>query len=120
MYRNCKKCCAFNNHMATFNEDAIETKCNNVNNSMNMANWANYEDECMCGFEEEENVFPDNPMLAQSYVPWQTMNKTFTPCVGLKMGTIYPELVSPYVPCQSIEENAFIKAKNEIGKGCNK
>ena len=46
MYRNCKKCCAFNNHMATFNEDAIETKCNNVNNSMNMANWANYEDEC--------------------------------------------------------------------------
>ena len=26
MYRNCKKCCAFNNHMATFNEDAIETR----------------------------------------------------------------------------------------------
>ena len=38
-------------------------------------------------------------MLAQSYVPWQTMDKTFKPCVGLKMGTIFPELVSPYVPC---------------------
>ena len=37
------------------------------------------------------------------------MDKTFTPCVGLKMGTIFPELVSPYSPCQSVEENAFIK-----------
>ena len=49
-------------------------------------------------------VFPDNAVLAQSYVPFQFMDKTFKPCVGLKMGTIFPELVSPYVPCQSIEE----------------
>ena len=61
-----------------------------------------------------------NPTLAQSYVPIQRMNKTFTPCVGLKMGTIFPELVSPYSPCQSVEEIAFIKAMNKIGKGCNK
>ena len=36
------------------------------------------------------------------------------------MGTIFPELVSPYVPCQSIEEIEFIKATNKIGKGCNR
>ncbi|MBR3720492.1 MAG: spore coat associated protein CotJA [Clostridia bacterium] len=65
-------------------------------------------------------VFPENPTLAQSYVPYQFMNETYKPCVGLKMGTIFPELVSPYVPCQSIEEIEFIKATNKIGKGCNR
>ena len=77
-------------------------------------------DDCGCGFDEEESVFPTNPMLAQSYVPWQTMDKTFKPCVGLKMGTIFPELVSPYVPCQDIEEMEYIKQTNLIGEGCNK
>lgn len=80
----------------------------------------NDDNSCNCGFEQGESVFPQNPLLAQSYVPIQTMDKTFTPCVGLKMGTIFPELVSPYSPCQSVEENAFIKAMNTIGEGCNK
>ena len=65
-------------------------------------------------------MFPENPMLAQSYVPIQTLNKTFIPSVGLKMGTIFPELVSPYSPCQSLEEIAFIKAMNKTKEGCNK
>ncbi len=59
-------------------------------------------------------------MLAQSYVPIQYMDRTFKPNVGLKMGTIFPELVSPYFPCQSMEEIQFIKQRNTIGKGCNK
>ena len=59
-------------------------------------------------------------MLAQSYVPIQYMNKTFRPEVGLKMGTIFPELVSPYMPCQSMEQQRFIESMNSIGKGCNK
>ena len=59
-------------------------------------------------------------MLGQSYVPIQYMDKTFRPNVGLKMGTLFPELVSPYMPGQSMEEIAYIAAKNEIGKGCNK
>ena len=75
--------------------------------------------DCGCGFETEENVFPSNPMLAQSYVPIQTLDKTFTPCCGLKNGTIFPELVSPYEPCQSMEFINYLKARNEIGKGCN-
>ena len=40
--------------------------------------------------------------------------------IGLKMGTIFPELVSPYFPGQSMEEINFIEKTNEIGKGCNK
>ena len=50
----------------------------------------------------------------------EEIDKTFTPCCGLKMGTIFPELVSPYVPCQSMEEDKYIRETNRIGKGCNK
>lgn len=114
---NCRrrKCCCMNNDMTAYSRDILETKCDNVAN-YNIANV----DSCQCGFEEEEDVFPANPMFAQSYVPWQTMDQTFKPCVGLRMGTIFPELVSPYRPCQSIDVNNFIEATNEIGEGCNR
>ena len=78
-------------------------------------------DACKCGFDNDNNqsVFPENYMYGQSYVPIQYMNKTFTPEGGLRMGTIFPELVSPYEPCQSIREIEYIKATNTIGEGCN-
>ncbi|MBR0351125.1 MAG: spore coat associated protein CotJA [Clostridia bacterium] len=80
-----------------------------------------YNENCSCGFNDEYNsVFPEDPMLAQSYVPIQYMDKTFKPDVGLKMGTIFPELVSPYRPCQSMEVNRYLEATNKIGEGCNK
>ena len=93
---------------AEYSKDNCGCPCDNYNNS-----------NCDCGFDEEMNLFPDNPMLGQSYVPIQYMDKTFTPCCGLKMGTIFPELVSPYRPGQSMEEIAYIRARNEIGEGCN-
>ena len=65
------------------------------------------------------SIFPENPMYAQSYVPWQTMDKIFAPDVGLKMGTIFPELVSPYKPGQSAKEIEYIKRTNRK-EGCNK
>lgn len=112
-YRNC--CCQKN-----YDQNILETACNDCGVTADFYT-AKKDDSCDCGFDETtENVFPANPMFAQSYVPIQTMDKTFTPCVGLKMGTIFPELVSPYAPCQSIVFNAFIKALNTIGEGCNK
>ena len=96
-------------------EEALETSCNCVQNDMSMEH-----DECECGFEEEYNGLPTNPQLAQSYVPVQKMERTFKPCVGLKKGTIFPELVSPYCPNQSVEEIEYIKMTNKIGEGCNK
>ena len=33
---------------------------------------------------------------------------------------VFPELVSPYMPGQSMEEIEYIKMTNKIGKGCNK
>lgn len=116
--RRYKKCFCMNNACNT-NNTVIEDKCDDVCP-------CNFEecpkDECECGFDEEYEigVFPENPMLAQSYVPIQFMDKTFKPCVGLKMGTIFPELVSPYMPCQSMRTLEFIEATNKIGEGCNK
>ena len=126
MYRrhNNWYCCNKCNNMQNEENlaDVLEDKCNS---SMNLSAYDNNDhdyddDDCKCGYENNMPVFPENPTLAQSYVPIQYMDKTFKPCVGLKMGTIFPELVSPYKPCQSIEEIEFIKATNKIGKGCNK
>ncbi len=112
MNRRYRKCYSMNN-CPNYSQDAIETKCQNTCNCMEEV------DNCECGFEEEYNVFPNNPMLAQSYVPFQYMDTTFKPCVGLKMGTIFPELVSPYEPGQSMEQLEYIERTNKIGKGCN-
>lgn len=117
MYRNYikkKSCCSCNCKCDKKDAELIDDTCECVKNTVDA------QDICECGFDEEDRLFPENPMFAQSYVPWQTMDKTFTPCVGLKMGTIFPELVSPYMPGQSMEEIEFIKRMNSIGKGCNK
>ncbi len=123
MYRRCNKCwsCNNNSNMMCNNEDVsdvLEDVCDDVETLSAFDD--DDDDSCGCGFNQGMPVFPENPTLAQSYVPYQFMDKTFKPCVGLKMGTIFPELVSPYVPCQSIEEIEFIKATNKIGKGCNR
>ena len=77
-------------------------------------------DPCECGFDETSNLFPENPMFGQSYVPWQTMSKTYTPRVGLRMGTIFPELVSPYYQGESLDTMNYLRRTNTIGEGCNR
>jgi len=57
----------------------------------------------------------DHIELAQSYVPWQTMGETFSPEVGLRMGTIFPELTTSYMPGESLEIMKFLAQRN-IGK----
>ena len=98
---------------------ALETVCDDVNNYNYDYEMHNNHHKCNCGFEEETSLFPENPMLGQSYVPIQYMDKTFMPEVGLKMGTIFPELVSPYCPGQSMKEISYLEATNKIGEGCN-
>ena len=118
--RRYQRCYCMNNDTTctSNNSNVLEDKCDNVCP-------CEYEEcdtnECECGFDEdyEMSVFPENPMLAQSYVPWQYMDKTFKPCVGLKMGTIFPELVSPYMPCQSMRTLEYLEAANTIGEGGN-
>lgn len=128
MFNRYNRCCCQNK----YNSEIIESLCNNVGTTADYAqdhgnscscrrnNMVNT-NSCSCGFDEEpvSNMFPSNPMLGQSYVPLQEMNRTFTPCCGLKMGTIFPELVSPYMPGQSMAENDYLRRNNEIGEGCN-
>ena len=101
--------CRMNSCMNNDNSNIIDTRM--VNNIIN-------ENDCDCGFDEE-SVFPENYMFGQSYVPIQRMTTTFRPCTGLKMGTIFPELVSPYVAGQSLDEDQFLRCSNEIKEGCN-
>ena len=123
MFGRYRKCYCMNNNYkedsCEVNSDIMENQCSNYN-SYSPCSENDYIDCCECGFEEEYSVFPENPMLAQSYVPIQYMDKTFKPCVGLKMGTIFPELVSPYEPCQSMREIEYIANTNTIKEGCNK
>lgn len=126
--RCCGRCgCNMMNNYNMQNE-ALETVCDDVPamgriNDSNSCNTCCMDscnnDNCACGFNEEESYFPDNPMLAQSYVPIQYMTNTFTPCCGLKNGTIFPELVSSYYPGQSMNDIEYLRRRNEIGKGCN-
>ena len=120
-FRGCN-CMYCNNN----NNQVLEDVCDDVSNyntasnnncNINCCEMNNY--DCGCGFDTEESVFPSNPMLAQSYVPIQTLDKTFTPCCGLKNGTIFPELVSPYEPCDSMRFINYLKMRNTIGEGCN-
>ena len=128
MFNRYNRCCCQNK----YNPEIIESLCNNVGTTANYAkdpvNSCGYScnnminsNSCDCGFDEDpvSNVFPANPMLGQSYVPLQEMDRTFTPCCGLKMGTIFPELVSPYIAGQSMAENDYLRGANEIGEECN-
>lgn len=82
-YRNC--CCQKN-----YNQNIIETACDECGVTAEFYTENNNNNACDCGFEQGESVFPQNPMLAQSYVPIQTLDKTFTPCTRFKNGYYFP------------------------------
>lgn len=114
---NCRRrrCCCLYNSCNNDDNKSYETLCNDVPSGGNT-----YNNNCSCGFDEDEDVFPDNPMFGQSYVPFQTMNETYMPCSGLEKGTIFPELVSEYYPGQSMAEIQYIADTNMIKEGCNR
>lgn len=120
MFRNCN--CSYNN--LSSNTDTNSSTSNNMyEESCNMIqnyNYGNIENDttCSCGFTNT-SAFPQNWMYGHCYVPHQRMNQIYTPEIGLKMGTIFPELVSPYCPNQSLETINYLKNSNTIGGGCN-
>ena len=113
---NCRsrKCCCLNNP-GNQDHNQYETLCNNVAGDTDNS----YNCNCSCGFDEEDNGFPTNPMYAQSYVPVQVMDNTFMPCSGMHKGTIFPELVSEYCPGQSMAQIQYLRDTNPIKGGCN-
>lgn len=59
--------------------------------------------------ERMQGNFPKNAMFGHAYVMDQTLTKTFSPEEGLRKGTIFPELVSPYSPGDSMREIEFLR-----------
>lgn len=53
--------------------------------------------------------FPRNYLYGHAYTPNQIMDRMFEPAVGLRNGTMFPELVSPYFPGQSIDFINFLR-----------
>ena len=46
-------------------------------------------------------VMPNDPQLANAYVPYQYAEELFKPMDAIRHGTAFPELVSPYTKNQS-------------------
>lgn len=114
MYRNFRSC---NSNSCPIHHDSspvLEDICDDV---MSLVDYTN---DCSCGYDEDDGLFPSNPMYGNSYVPNQTLNTTFMPEVGLKLGTLFPELVRPYMPGQSMDEIKYLKETNSIKEGCNR
>ena len=77
---------------------------NNITTSNNgMVTDCNTCTRCNNSCDRLQSVFPDNYLYGYAYTPVQTMNETFNPQIGLQKGTIFPELVSPYCPGQSMD-----------------
>jgi hypothetical protein len=75
--------------------------------------------QCECGFDDEYNEnFTSIPMYGHAYVPNQRMEEIFNACNGLENGSIFPELIFPYSPGDSIVEANYL-AENTIESGCN-
>lgn len=107
MYRCNNNSCSCNNNCCMKKNKAIEDICDDYNSCSNMATTC--PNHSGCGFSTPQSVFPLNPMLGQSYVPIQYMDKTFTPMCGLQKGSLFPELVSTYYPGQSMMEIDYLR-----------
>ncbi|MBQ7409884.1 MAG: spore coat associated protein CotJA [Clostridia bacterium] len=86
---------------------------NNSNNNCGCRNSnTNNSNSCGCNMytsQNNNNAFPENYLYGHAYTPNQCMGTTFTPEIGLQNGTIFPELVSPYSPGQSIDFIEFLR-----------
>ena len=130
-YRNYRSCgCKNNNYYDPMETELNDNSCgcgckddedSMYDNSCGCGGYSNddYMSDCACGYNEPYSVFPTDPTLAESYVPTQYLNQAYKSCIGLKKGTIFPELVSSYYPCQSMDEIEYLKNTNKIGEGCN-
>ena len=115
MYRNFRSCNTNSCPICNDKKPILEDICDDV---LTLSNYEN--DDCSCGFDEDTGPFPQNPVLGESYVPNQMLKTTFMPNVGLKLGTIFPELVRPYMPGQSMEVIDYLRKNNAIKEGCNR
>jgi len=57
-----------------------------------------YKDDMYCECEDQTiPMFPDKIMLATAYIPFQHAKCIYSPAKGLSEGSIFPDLVMPYM-----------------------
>lgn len=100
---------------------ASSCRCQNSNtNSCSLCS-RNSDSNCPCrnntNCPNNSSPFPANYMYGYAYTPNQTMNELFDPQTGLAHGSMYPELVSPYSPGDSISFIEYLKTTGRNG-GC--
>lgn len=89
---------------------------NNYTNTVSSRNYNSYSNELGNGYSSS-TYNAGNTRYGYAYVPTQTFNNVFSPAQGLANGTMFPELVSPYCPNQSLEVMNYLKYHNN-GGGC--
>ena len=105
--RRCNCRCNSRNMNYNSNNSSNNTcRCRNCN--------TNTSNSCACNMyttntSQNNAVFPENYLYGHAYTPNQCMGTTFTPEIGLQNGTIFPELVSPYSPGQSIDFIEYLR-----------
>lgn len=52
----------------------------------------------------------ENYNYAEAYVQNQILGEPFSPIQGLQNGTMFPELVRPYYPGQSLEQINYLRS----------
>lgn len=96
--------------------------CNRNNNS----SYNNFSNNCCNGYNNDfsgggysnMSYNATNMSYGYTYVPYQPFNNIFSPSVGLENGTMFPELVSPYYPNQSLETMNYLRNNSNNGGCC--
>lgn len=57
----------------------------------------------------DNRLFPNKVMFGHAYVPNQKLVNVFSKQEALKHGTLFPELVSPYMPGQSMDVIEYLR-----------
>lgn len=97
--------CRCNSQNRTCNSTSNTCRCRRHNQNISNITTCN---SCM-NSNSRNNAFPENYLYGYAYTPNHCMNETFCPEVGLQNGTIFPELVSPYSPGQSIDFIEYLR-----------
>lgn len=84
------------------NEECDSNKIDNVNT---FSTFLDYKQES----NVRNSAFPNEYMYGYTYVPRQMLNETFKPEVGLRKGTIFPELVSEWSPENSAMDMTYLR-----------
>ena len=104
---NCNRrcnCSCTSNQNSNYRVRMNSTRCQNARNCCNSEIYAD-----ICNDNNSVPVFPDNYLYGHAYTPNQIMNNTYTPRIGLQNGSIFPELVMPYSPGQSMDFINFLR-----------